>query len=369
MRIRKNAPNAAEINAGLTRLAAETERIYLEYKSQGEFLSVSRFRDLLNQFWHGTEPKTLETLDLVAYTGRYIQERLDSGKKYNLLKGFRTLQRYFAGYRDKIRAKSLPLDSVDLDFHAGFVAYLTIDKGLAPNTIHKAVNRLKTIMSEAFDRKYTTNSAWRSNRFTAPREQTDAIYLTEQEIGRIAALDLSARPAYERTRDSFLFGCYTGLRYSDFSSVAPENISVMDGITILKKRQVKTRRFVAIPLFAPALEIVEKYGGAPPVVNNQVMNRHLKEIARIAGISGSAPKTRTRGQFSAVSNVQRWALVTTHTARRYSFVANDLRAVREGRDWRGVMDITGHRTESQFFEYVKVSADVLAVGFAKQRAG
>ena len=367
-RMRKTAPNATEINAGLSRLAVETERLYIEYKSRGEFLSVARFREILNAFWNGVEPPVKEELDLIGYTARYIQEKRDTGKKYNLTKGYGTLRGYLEQYKAKHRLKAIPLESVDLDFHARFVAFLTKTKHLAPNTIHKAISRLKTVMSEAFDRGYTTNNAWRSRRFTAPKEQTDSIYLSERELQQMADLDLSARPALERCRDSFLLGAYTGLRYSDFSSILPENVVNFDGVMILKKRQVKTGREVAIPLFAPALAILAKYHFAPPILNNQVMNRRLKEIARLAGISGRSQKTTRKGDLGAFVAVPKWDRVTTHTARR-SFATNEyLRAVREGRDWRPVMDITGHATERQFFEYVKVRAEVLAVGFAKARS-
>lgn len=83
MRLRKTGAHAQEINAGLSRLSAEAERVFLEYKGRGEFLSVSRFRELVNQFWNGVEPKRAEELDLIGYTNKYIQERLDAGKKYN----------------------------------------------------------------------------------------------------------------------------------------------------------------------------------------------------------------------------------------------------------------------------------------------
>ena len=88
----------------------------------------------------------------------------------------------------------------------------------------------------------------------------------------------------------------------------------------------------------------------------------------MAGITGRSQKTTRKGELSAAVTVPKWDMVTTHTARR-SFATNEyLRAVKEGRDWRPVMDITGHATERQFFEYVKVRAEVLAVGFARARS-
>lgn len=48
MRIRRSARHAAEINAGLSRLSAECERLHLEHKAAGKPLPVNRFRALLH---------------------------------------------------------------------------------------------------------------------------------------------------------------------------------------------------------------------------------------------------------------------------------------------------------------------------------
>ena len=49
-------------------------------------------------------------------------------------------------------------------------------------------------------------------------EETDAIYLTVAEIQALYKVDLSAHPLWARFRDMFVLGCYTGLRFSDFSA-------------------------------------------------------------------------------------------------------------------------------------------------------
>jgi integrase len=67
------------------------------------------------------------------------------------------------------------------------------------------------------------------------------------------------------------------------------------------------------------------------------------------------------------SAVAKYTLVTTHTARR-SYATNEyLRAVREGRSYRPIMEILGHSKESTFFGYIKVSAEQNAVLFAVER--
>jgi hypothetical protein len=44
------------------------------------------------------------------------------------------------------------------------------------------------------------------------------------ELEKLKKLDLSAKPGMEMMRDLFLVGCYTGLRFSDFSQIKLSNI-------------------------------------------------------------------------------------------------------------------------------------------------
>lgn len=61
--------------------------------------------------------------------------------------------------------------------------------------------------------------------------------MSDEELREIEALDLSQQPKLERVRDLFLVGCYTGLRYSDYSVLKPGTIQ-NDLIEII---QVKKR--------------------------------------------------------------------------------------------------------------------------------
>lgn len=65
---------------------------------------------------------------------------------------------------------------------------------------------------------------FQSKHFKAPKVAGFSIYLNEDEINQIYELDLSKTPHFERVRDLFIVGCWTGLRFSDFTAIKPENI-------------------------------------------------------------------------------------------------------------------------------------------------
>jgi integrase len=66
-----------------------------------------------------------------------------------------------------------------------------------------------------------------------------------------------------------LIGCYTGLRFSDFTQIQPENINGDN--TMLFIRTQKTSERVAIPLHKTVRTILKKYNNKlPKAYTNQV---------------------------------------------------------------------------------------------------
>ena len=62
------------------------------------------------------------------------------------------------------------------------------------------------------------------NRFKVIKKETDAIYLTEEEINKIYELNLSKNKRLERIRDLFIVECNTGVRYHELMNFSKENI-------------------------------------------------------------------------------------------------------------------------------------------------
>lgn len=77
-----------------------------------------------------------------------------------------------------------------------------------------------------------------------PEEESDAIYLTYEEIAAIYQTDLSAHPHLIEYRDLFVLACLTGLRFSDFSTLRPADLQ----LDMLYKKQEKSDHWVIIPL-------------------------------------------------------------------------------------------------------------------------
>ncbi len=149
---------------------------------------------------------------------------------------------------------------------------------LSTNTIGKHIQILKLVMNEAMELGLNSNISHKSKRFAVLREKSDSIYLNKNDLLEIEQFDLSRYPKLERVRDLFLVGCYTGLRYSDYSILKPENIR--DGL--IEITQVKTNDPVVIPVHDVVARIMAKYGGLlPRSLSNQKTNDYLKDLGEM----------------------------------------------------------------------------------------
>ena len=254
---------------------------------------------------------------------------------------------YYIQEYEKKRKIRLEFRNIDKMFFNDFVAFLQ-DLGLSTNTIwHKTVS-IKAVMKAANEQELTDNTKYTS--FKNVSEESQAIALSEKELDLLAQFDFSNSPRLERTRDLFLIGCWTGLRFSDFTRIKQENIKD----NFLTIQQQKTNEFVTIPLHPVFLSIWNKYNGVLPAnISNQKFNDNLKDVCKEAGLNDRVIKSITKGGKKISTVYEKWELVSSHTARR-SFATN---LYRSGFPSISIMQITGHKTESSFLKYIKVTKE------------
>jgi integrase len=270
-------------------------------------------------------------------------------KSSNTLQNYATVKKHLLGFAKKARY-NVGFETVNLDFFYKFTKYLKEDEDLKlkHNTIAKDITILKTIMGEAVDLGFTTNIQFRHKKFSMTEEETDSIYLTEKEIIKLYHHDFSSNPKLEQVRDLFVVGCFTGLRYSDYSNISPDNIVETDGDLFIKMITQKTKELVIIPCNPIILNIFEKYeknpNRLPNTISSQKFNDYIKEACEAA-------KFTEKGRLSTEPGKELWQSISSHTARR-SFATN---LYLEGFPNYELMKITGHKTEKAFFKYIKVS--------------
>ncbi len=269
------------------------------------------------------------------------------------LTNYKQFQTVFNEYNEANK-KQIDFEDIDLEFYADFTKFLTDKKNFSVNNSGKHIKTLKTILNEATDRGINKNLTFKHRKFVVQKQNVDSIYLNDTELKSLEKLDLKNDLKLERIRDLFLVGCYTGLRFSDFSNITFHDIH----IDTIKIQTQKTGEVVAIPIHKVVKEIITKYKGKfptpfPPPISNQKMNEYIKIIcSKIKELQTIVSTKETKGGTTNSLEFSKFELVTTHTARR-SFATNNFNA---GIPVQIIMKITGHQSEKIFLNYLKITS-------------
>ena len=295
-----------------------------------------------------------------VYIPRYQNVRgIDTVKIYRVVLNKLREFEAFARYRVKF-------DHVNIDFYNRFKRWF-FAQGFSRNYFGNIMKVIKQVYKEARDVDHLHDGTGTDHRdFTCPTDTADSVYLSPEELDRIRALKIDASTvqdpkhpisgdwltkritALNRARNLFLIGCYTGLRVSDFSRLRDAHI----GKFITIKTQ-KTGTPVVIPIHPVVREIIDGGFDLSDTVSDQKLNVHIKELCRMAGIDEEVLVNKNVGGRNTEVVLPKYQLVSSHTARR-SFATN---AYKAGVPTIAIMKITGHRMESTFLKYIRVSSE------------
>lgn len=259
------------------------------------------------------------------------------------------------------RKKKITFSSFDFAFYEDFVDYLTFEHvhlrrqtvltGLRLNTIGKTIKHFRGFIKDRVKRKIIP--AIDLTDFKIPEEESDAIYLSHEEIAQIYQTDLSAHPHLIEYRDLFVLACLTGLRFSDLSTLRPEDLQR----GMLYKKQEKSDHWVIIPLREEAkLIFTRQFRDKIPDLTNPEFNRHIKTIGKLAGITKLVKFSYKKGNKNVVITRPKYDWITSHTARR-SFCTNEFLA---GTPVELIMKISGHKRTKDFYRYIRITPEEAA---------
>lgn len=257
----------------------------------------------------------------------------------------------------RVKGSSLNFEDIDLSWYNSFVSWLE-GSNYKPNYIGDLIKNIKLFMSIAVEEGISSNVTHKNRSFVKFTEETSNTYLTEDEVLKLYSLDLSEEKSLDILRDLFLLGCYTGLRVSDYTNLNTDNIHEANGRKYLIVKPQKTKRKgleVVIPLRPEAENILNKYDFNVPKRTPEHINRNLESICRRAKLN----------QLVSLSNkeekIKKYKLIKTHTGRR-TFCTN---AYLTGLPVLEIMNISGHKTETSFLKYIKITPMERAERMAK----
>lgn len=273
-----------------------------------------RVLELSQQLHAGTDLHEIgkTKTSILQFADLYIQE-IGKGLhpiKASTCKHYRVTLKRLRQYTDYKSKKDLRFEDVTLEFYYDFSSYLTeVHNCKRTGGVSKHIKNLKKWMNEALRRKLHTNLVHQDRAFKIHRQNgSNKIYLSEEEINKIGALDLSGQPPLELERDRFLVSYFFIMRYSDSVLIRRDRFFQENGTWYYRNIAKKTGKESIIPVKPAAMEILQRRNFSVSGDTNQEANRKLKIIAAMAGVNQQITEGERSGPKSN--------FVTTHTARR-----------------------------------------------------
>ena len=273
--------------------------------------------------------------------------------------------KFFEAFLNETDRYPIGFSDINLPLIKDYESYLfnkEVGKGKTTKTttVGNKVEKIICILKRAEQQGMIDIHESKLDKYKKPQSRQgdeNEIYLTEDEIDKIYALQLTGRE--EEVRDLFVLQCWIGQRFSDTQAINEGIIKEAPngkGKVIEIVQEKKTHR-VSIPLLPVAIDILNKYKNGFPIYTNQTALNYLKNIGEKAGITRLHNVTEDRGGEVVTTQVKAYELIGTHTARR-SFICNMLK---HGYDSHIIMKITGHNDAKSFKKYVRLTSEDAAL--------
>lgn len=347
--VKRACPEYDEIEITLNKINLRLSNI-LNYANENEIEPTVDF--VLKELATEREYEQKQArLDLFAMLDKYIEEKAPFVSK-DQVKDYKSLRKHLIAFKE-YSSQPITFRNLNLKFYNEFMDYLFYkaikpdgEIGLVTNSAGKIVRMLKGFVN--YQMAKGTIPTIDLKCFKVVEEETDAIYLSENELEKIYNLNLSDDKELEEIRDIFIVGCFTGLRYSDLSTLNPEHIDPTNEVINLKQRKV--HKAVVIPMIDYVPTILKKYNYALPKVSSYKFNERVKELGERIKLTQKVEIVRKKGNTRVVDIYKKHELMSSHTCRR-SFCTN---MYLSGFPAEELMRISGHKSPAAFMRYIKV---------------
>lgn len=285
-----DVPNAQGMNFALYRMIQDIERVELEYIKRGVEVTLPILKEAVRAH--------ISPAAKISEFGMQVVEQSD--RKHLTKQNYQTL----LNNMEKFRRGSLITD-IDYQYIVSYDKWLR-DSGIAHNTRISRLRLLRALLNEAKKRDIISFNPF--DRFRIQQMVSKKGYITKEQLRRLE--NLSLRGTEDLVRDAFLVGCYTGLRFSDITTLRDEHL--VNGW--LTRNMSKTGFMVDIPVSTlfdgKLLKIVEKYGSISKLTkalgSNCAVNRTLRNILDRIGVDPKITFHSSRHTFATL-------LVQNHT--------------------------------------------------------
>lgn len=291
--MRLDARDAA-LNSKLNSISKAFDDFKIINGTKLHLFNARHVRDLLTGSSATDDPQFYNYVNSYYHQAVASNSRLSEGTKKNYIKAIKHLSRFLS----QSNKETMAISGLNPQFVTEFWDYLLSDcpkqckKGMTAVSASGIIKKFRTI----FDRAVVEGTISR-NPFKVLKLKTKSPMrqkLTVSELLSWYRSDLTAFPALEVYKDIFLFGCLTGLAFSDIMSLKPVHLKQAGDEVIIRKERCKTGELIEIMLTSFAKKVIEKYltypekradGSIFPGRSLNACNYHDRIIADKLGIT------------------------------------------------------------------------------------
>ena len=273
----KNHPNANVLNRMLYENIAAIEQTELGLWQQGKSISLDLLKNSIDK------PLSNGRSFLTFFKEEIANSSLKESTRQNHLSTLELLQEF---------KKEVLFTDLTFEFVYSFDNYLQ-SKGYHLNTIAKHMKHLKRYINVAINKEYMDIQKYAFRKYKIKSIEGSHTHLAPEELHKFENLQLTGRyTRLQKTKDAFLFCCYAGLRYSDFTNLTSANIVEFHQETWIIYKSVKTGMEVRLPLYllfeGKGIQILQRYkddlNSFFKLKDNSNINKELNILAGLAKI-------------------------------------------------------------------------------------
>lgn len=296
------------LNEELSHKENQLYEIKREMEYKGEKITAQRIKDAF------TGKSNKKVWLLIDYFANFIESIKDSpNHSKGSIEFYQKSLLHLSTYLDYAQKKQIIITDIDRVFIENWDYFLInrvsrfTKQKLSRNYVNGLHEKLRAVLNYAIKEDIIASNAYKG--FVLKDEETTRTYLNREELESIEGHSLGGNISLKRVRDIFIFSVYTGLRFSDATSLRPQDIYKSRNRFWIKIKQEKTDTMVEIPLIESAVKLYNKWnkteeskltGFLLPRITNQKLNAYLKVIAELCGITKALTHHVARHTFATV---------------------------------------------------------------------
>ena len=268
-------PHAEALNYQVKEFLIQLESKELSLWKEGKVISLERLKE---------EFSTKKDKSFLDFVIKDIEDsQAKESTKQNLLSTYTLLTKF----KSHIDFKELTSEFI-FDFERFLFCY-----DLQTNTVAKHMKHFKTFVNLAIDKGYLNLNDYPFRRYRIKTLKPKHTFLLPDELEKLETLELTGKKiAYKHSLEAFLFCCYTGLRYSDFTHLSDKNLIFIENRPWIIFTTIKTGAEVRLPLAllfeGKGWKLLRKHQKHLDeffrIKTNSTVNKELIRIGKLAGI-------------------------------------------------------------------------------------